>query len=71
MNKQTGEGLTMFHYLFEMHRGGKVLLHMELNVPIESFDIVKANAWLSLEAMLRDYGKRQGYEVLSTWKLPG
>lgn len=54
----------MFHYLLQMHKGGKVMLHMEMNVPVESFPFVQMNSLLSLEAMLLDYGKRQGYTRL-------
>ena len=52
---------TMFHYLLEMHRDGKVLMRMELNVPIEAFPAVRMNSLLSLESMLLAYGRSQGF----------
>lgn len=52
---------TMFHYLFEMHKDGKSLMRLELNVPIAAFPTVRAGALMSLEAMMREYGESQGY----------
>mgnify|MGYP001594935974 CR=1 FL=1 len=52
---------TMFHYLFEMHKDGKSLMKLELNVPIAAFPAVKMGALMSLETMIKEYGESQGY----------
>lgn len=53
----------MFHYLFEMHRGGKVALRLELNCPTQAFDTVQTNSLMSLEAMLKAYGLQRKWEI--------
>ena len=58
---QVKEPLTMFHYLLEMHKDGKSLKRMELNVPIAGFPAVRMHEFLALEALLLEYGKSQGY----------
>ena len=65
---QVKEPLTMFHYLLEMHKDGKSLMRMELNVPIAAFPTVRMHEFLALEAMLLEYGKSQGYvrELINT-----
>ena len=59
---------TMFHYVLEMHKNGKSLMKMELNVPVEAFPTVRMHEFLALEAMLLEYGKSQGYvrELINT-----
>ena len=54
---------TMFHYLLEMHENGRSLLKLEMNVPIEAFPTVQMNLLLSLEALLVEYGKAQGWTL--------
>mgnify|MGYP001566085428 CR=1 FL=1 len=54
-------GPTMFHYLLEMHKDGKSIMQLEMNVPIEVFPTVKMNLLLALETMLVEYGKSQGF----------
>jgi hypothetical protein len=51
----------MFHYLLEMHKDGKSLMRLEMNVPIDAFPPVKMNLLLALEALLVEYGKSQGF----------
>ena len=52
---------TMFHYLLELHRNGISLGKIELNVPVDSFPVVKMNAIISLEHMLQSYGQKMGW----------
>ena len=59
---------TMFHYLLEMHKDGKVLLHMELNVPTESFPEVAMQSLNSLHRLLVDYGVASGYKAVEEEK---
>ena len=51
---------TMFHYLLEMHKNGRPLLKLEMNVPVEAFPTVHMNLLSSMEAMLVRYGAAQG-----------
>lgn len=69
MTTNSTEYPTMFHYLLEMHKDGKVLLHMEINVPVESFREVERNTFASLHRLLVDYGVEHGYQVKEA--LPG
>ena len=52
---------TMFRYLLQMHKDGKVLMELAMNVPIDAFPSVKMQSLLSLEDMLVSYGKEQGF----------
>lgn len=55
----TTEYPMMFHYLLELHKDGKSLARLELNVPTTVFQPVQANSLLSLEALLVNYGQHQ------------
>ena len=52
---------TMFHYLLEMHKGGKILLRLDLNVPTAAFPAVQKQSLLSMETILVEYGVQQGF----------
>ncbi|GEM_PF-4358589 len=53
---------TMFHYVLEMHKNGKSLMRLELNVPIAALPPVKMAAFVQFEAILTEYGLGQGFQ---------
>ena len=56
------ESPTMFHYLLELHKNGKSLCRLELNVPVKAFPAAKQNSILALESLLVSYGESMGVE---------
>jgi len=60
------ESPTMFHYLLELHKDGKLLANLEMNVPVKAFPTAKLNCILTLEALLVSYGESMGYEALDS-----
>ena len=52
----------MFHYLLEMHKDGRPIAKLELDVPISAFPPVRMHLLLGLEAILVEEGKRHGWE---------
>ena len=52
---------TMFQYLLRMHKDGKVLAEIHLNVPTSCFREVQMNSIMAMEAMLVDLGKEKGW----------
>lgn len=53
----TQETPVIFHCLLEMHRDGRVLAKLELNVPMQAFSEVQFNSIRAFEAMLRECAK--------------
>ena len=57
---------TMFHYLLELHKDGKSLGKLELNVPVKAFPVAKLNSLLTLETLLVSYGESMGYSPVES-----